>query len=1151
MARSSSRSPLVLVVVLALALGAAGFWVWSASRAPSTSPGPALVGPGDVDAADRARPEDPTELARPATAETTASPRTVAPVAPREVESAPLEAELADAWWVEGRIVFPEGTPLDERVVVVAQGREFPSKRLHKAPASADGRFRVAFSKQTKKAWLRLESRYVFLPTTVSVDAAKEPRDVELLPQLGGHVRGRLVPSVAAAPFARDLVGASLNLDGWSGRMSGTPRQMVARVADDLTFEFGGLDPDLRWRLTSEPAAFAPISLDSVPVASGQSLPLDLDVARGAELSGRVTDEAGAPVAGVVVRVDRSIFVRGPGSVEPKTDDQGRWKVAGLGADVHRVGFVKEGYVSGLVVDLELADGASKGGVDLVLTRGRSIRGVVTWADGTPAPEVRIEARRTESGDGNRWFLREDEPSARSGADGTFEIVGLEDVAWDLTAVASNKAAMAAEASAGKSAGKAGKSAKGRAQATQTNVAAGAADVKLVLGGGGEITGVVVDDAGTPVSAFGISVTRVIQRENWEQRESESTRAFRDEDGRFTIAGLAPGRYAIAPVGKSKFAGDEMLVNLPEDAAPLRLVLPRLTSVRGRVVDPSGAGVAGAEVSVSIGTNGSRTWRYDRETQKARVTNAQGEFAFEYPSGAWTVTAESASWAASEGLEVAAPPGGTVGPLALALRGGGTITGQALAADGQPAKQRQIDLHGGGESRETSTDAEGRFRFERVAPGSWTVTMQASREVQRAAEAKGNFDWNAIQPLNGSVEVTVADGGTEHVVLGGAPKEPVRITGTVRGPAPIVGANVSVARVKSDGNGWGSGDWRTARTDEEGHYEVTLDGAGEFTVNASRPNGGQANRRVQVAAGATVVVDFQMPTASISGVVLRPDGTPAGGMHVSARQDSARPGADAAGGETRVSEGSARTAANGTFTIEGLSAGTYVVTANPGMYTSSRSKSKDSLAGARVTGVVVADGARVTGVELRLAAGGVLRGRVVRADGTPAAGSQIVARTMGESGEDVSGWKGGVTDAAGGFEFRDLSAGRWSVVRIDGEAGEVAHVPRGADVRAGETTEVTLTVEKGARVTVRVFDASGAPVSKRLEVVDADGQDWGMLVQWPDDPGEPYVLTPLPRGTYRVSVVGVASAQSTFEVDAGGARDVRLEVPVAEPAKPK
>lgn len=1146
MTRRSRAPQIVLAVVALAATGFLAWWWWAQGHAASGSAAMQVpaVAPGDAAPA----AVNATELASVPTAPQGADARAEAPRVAVAAE-APSAGELADAWWVEGRVKFPDDTPTDESVVVVAQGREFASKRLHRAPLNPDGTFRVAFSKQTKKAWLRLEARYVFLADTVAVEPAKEPRDVVLLPQLGGHVRGTCVLSAAAQPFARELVGASVTLTGWSGTMSGGPRQVVQRVADGLTFEFGGLDPGLRWGLSCIPKSFAPASVDVLPVATGKSVPFELAVTRGATLSGRVTDESGAPVAGVRVRVDDNAAERHMAEGDPKTDEDGRWNAVGVGADVLRIGFVKSGYVSCVLKDLKFLDGETRTGVDGVMTRGRAIRGTVTWSDGRPAADARVEAQRSSSNDGSRWFLREDDPSARTGADGTFEIVGVDEGEWDLTAAASNKAVQAAESASGKAAekpAKSGRTAKGRAQATATGVAAGSTDVRIVLGGGGDLTGVVVDDAGVPVPSFGVTWSRVIEGQNWSRTESEATRTFQNAEGHFTITGLAPGKYQVAAVGKSKFQSENVTVHLPEDTTPLRLTLPRFASVRGRVVDPGGAPVAGAEVQIKNVEGFNRTWRYDRETEKKRRTNADGEFAFEYMASTWIVTASSPSWADAEGVEVVAPPGGEVGPLMLTLRRGGTVTGEAFDGEGKPARQRDVSLHGSGRSTETATDGDGRFRFERVTPGEWTVTLQPARDVQRAAQAKGDFDWSSIQPVNGSRTVTVVEGGTQHVSLGGAPKEPVRVTGVVRGSAPIAGANVSLMRVKSetDDSEWSADDWRSGRTDDEGRYTLLIEGGGEFRVTVNSPSGAQTWRKVTVAARATAVVDFQLPTASVSGVVLGADGKPARGVEVSASRKGPPHGAEVADGEASVNHGSTRSLADGTFRIEGLSSGTFTFIADDAHVGTGRNGSAPSLG----VDVAVADGARVTGVELRLRAGGSIRGRVVREDGRPVADLIVGANPL-EGMPDFRGWMSVQTQSDGSFRLEGVAPGRWSLRGIDGRTNEIAHGV--CDVRAGEATPITLTLEEGGSVSVRVVDASGATVRRSIGIVDGAGIDWSMSLGWPDEADAPLEAGPLPRGTYRVWVPGVEGAEAAVEVGAGTTREVRLSVPSAVPDAPK
>ncbi len=75
----------------------------------------------------------------------------------------PLEAELKHAQWVEGRVKFPDGTPADEKLVVEARGKKFSNDSLHSVEVGRDGAFRVAFSKDTRSGWLRIQARYSYL----------------------------------------------------------------------------------------------------------------------------------------------------------------------------------------------------------------------------------------------------------------------------------------------------------------------------------------------------------------------------------------------------------------------------------------------------------------------------------------------------------------------------------------------------------------------------------------------------------------------------------------------------------------------------------------------------------------------------------------------------------------------------------------------------------------------------------------------------------------------------------------------------------------------------------------------------------------------------------------------------------------------------
>jgi len=79
------------------------------------------------------------------------------------------------------------------------------------------------------------------------------------------------------------------------------------------------------------------------------------------------------------------------------------------------------------------------------------------------------------------------------------------------------------------------------------------------------------------------------------------------------------------------------------------------------------------------------------------------------------------------------------------------------------------------------------------------------------------------------------------------------------------------------------------------------------------------------------------------------------------------------------------------------------------------------------------------------------------------------------------------TDAVGRFAYDGVAPGRVTVsARGTGvAAGDSAPVT----VRAGEATEVELTVEPGTVLIVTVFDGAGEPVRATLTVSDAEGRN--------------------------------------------------------------
>src|SRR5688572_15016170 len=183
-----SRGLYVLIAVLALA-GAA---LWLATPGRSTR-GPRATAEEPGAAAD-ARTLPALATAHDPAADRLDSGERAAPGPPSRREAATgHEAELARAHWVHGRVLFPAGTPDDERAFVVADGRPFEDGSRHRVAVGPDGTFRVAFSEKTRAGHFELEARYLYMEESVRWKAGASA-EIVLAPALGARIAGRVLP---------------------------------------------------------------------------------------------------------------------------------------------------------------------------------------------------------------------------------------------------------------------------------------------------------------------------------------------------------------------------------------------------------------------------------------------------------------------------------------------------------------------------------------------------------------------------------------------------------------------------------------------------------------------------------------------------------------------------------------------------------------------------------------------------------------------------------------------------------------------------------------------------------------------------------------------------------------------------------------------
>lgn len=831
--------------------------------------------------------------------------------------------------------------------------------------------------------------------------------DLELRPT--ASVEGRAVDADSGEPVAGVVVAAK------SGGTAETARIGVTGADGRYVLDGipAGSEVSFAWSAPDGWAGVRGAGLlgDDTVLRPGQTLRHDLTFRRAAVLTGRATRN-GAPVPGAtidVVLLPRELRGWVPCRLEARTDAEGRYRAEGLlpgraaafatapGDDADRAGDV--------FFDTVVHDESGRARESFELTAGGTVlrdfvigpapppdpgrrtieemeetmfagrervtvRGRITAADGLP-----LAAPRVSCDTGEPDTPRALEFARAAAPDGSFEFeehVAAEDRTVNVYAI-DDRHPEATVAGV-----------KVPADAREVTVQVVLPAMPVLRGrvvSGGEPVG------GALVGADGAVVAR---------SAADGTFALRCRPGEHAFGVEAPGFVRRIVEG----------VAVPNDEE-VEIALERALSIAGRVASAKGAPVAGLLV----------TPRRDDVSAAGAVTDAEGRFRLEgLAAGDWRLRVESAPNSAARVVTQ------TTGPIAagtddahVVVEPGLRIAGRVVDPGKEPVRNADVVCRpgpGGDEKAASRTDDDGRFSFDGLGDGAFSVGVTPSASTNMASARR---------------EVKA---GTTDVVVELVASPEIRGVLVDEKGEPIAGEEIEAVCTDEDAEPVPR--WRrdpTGTTEKDGTFRILVPKGTKFRLSigkfAKLRDRAVLSGRVDVTAGASDVRLVADRSLGLRCVVVDAEGRPIAGAEVLMR--------------LRGNERTLRTDENGRFGVSGVA-------------------KIDAAIRVRAKGHAPVQLYKVPtgGPEVRIVLSPALTisGRLVDAAGRPASRYGVRAFSPAFPGADL--WRA-TLDAEGRFEIGELGAGEWYLEAFVAKGDQfVEQVPLGTRTAGSKDVELRL-----------------------------------------------------------------------------------------------
>ncbi|WP_170300538.1 carboxypeptidase-like regulatory domain-containing protein [Myxococcus fulvus] len=348
---------------------------------------------------------------------------------------------------------------------------------------------------------------------------------------------------------------------------------------------------------------------------------------------------------------------------------------------------------------------------------------------------------------------------------------------------------------------------------TRVDVSAPAKDLRLVLRAGGQVVGTVVSAAGSALA----DVNLFLFAEGSQTHVAEATS---DEQGRFELRTVQPGRYTLKAVFDTgaPHRMSRVVDVRPSEPTTVSLRMDTGRSVSGTVVDEAGRPVAHAEVSARTDRE-AYAELYEREdgyrvSNSSARTDASGRFTVHHLlPGACLLSVEKPGYVQrehdGEDSQRAVVAGAT--DVTLVMRYQGSILGRLRRSDGTPITRFSVN-------DEPIEHDDGAFRFPIQQPGVTWLTLEAPDLLRTVREVR-------IEP---GQDVDLGD-----LVLDAGQRIRGRVMDT-RTSAPIEGAKVAVRHTRAGSEGTEAPELASAKTDATGVFELAPVEAGSLRLDVSR-----------------------------------------------------------------------------------------------------------------------------------------------------------------------------------------------------------------------------------------------------------------------------------------------------------------------------